>query len=1234
MKPNGILKWVKASSGYKKVDKKKPQKTQESNEFNCRQVLEAVPDSLIIVNAQGEILFTNASAVKMFGYPAREMLGKPVEMLIPSQFGRHGELRKAYQKKPRARPMGLDLVLVALHKNQTEFQVEVSLSPLETNGETHIIAVIRGISDFKRTEKEFQMNLVRYHQLLDNMLEGCQIINYDWQYIYVNNMAAAQGRLKPEEMFMHTMMDLYPGIGNTELFVVLQRCMQERIPLKMENKFEYPDGSKGWFDLSIEPVPEGIFILSVDITKRMNAEVALENTEAKFRTLVEQLPAITYIVKYGENVQPTFISPQIKMILGFSAEEWLADPDLWSNQLHPLDRDLVLAEFALRDKLSQPIDLDYRILTRAGEVRWVHDQSRLIVDENRHPQYAHGLIFDISERKQAEEALERSEERFRSLIENSADAITLIDPEGVAVYDSPAAPGMLGYEPGELIGHNVLDFIHPGDLLNVRQVMRKLMEYPAERANIVFRFHHKNGLWRWIEAVATNLLAEPSIKAIVVNYRDITDRKQAEAALVQSENRYRTLFEDSPISLWEEDFSKIKQRVDFLRQQGVTDFKSYFSSHPEVVTEWIKLVRVVDVNKSAVKLYQTGGKEELLSGLATVLGEHAVEYFQDELLAIAEGSTQYSREGTELTLTGERIDVQISWSAASSYEDDLSKIIVSVVDLTERKKTEEIIKARTDELLTLYDLSRALADADDLESILNLVNRHAVESVHTTFSRIALLDGDKFVIRSAYPIRALGHDLLVGNRILLNSLSCCRRILEQNDPVVLQADDPQIGDEERAILLFDFIKSYCLIPLRIGGTSQNEKGVLGMLMLGEARDENREPFNWYKIRLAQSIGDQAATAIRRMLLHEQTMHQLQNLRALSDIDSVIVSTADVNTSLDVVLLHVIEQLNVDAASVSLFNQASGKLSHMKGRGFVTDAFEQGKELYLGEGFAGRVVLEHRMIHIPDLAIAKDEYPRFARPNADEGFVSYYGTPLIAKGKVVGVLEIFHRSLLEPDEDWLEFLQTLAGQTAIAIDNAELFTNLERSNMELILAYESTLEGWSAALDLRDKETEGHTQRVTAMTLNLAREMGMKDLELGNIRRGALLHDIGKMGVPDHILLKPDKLTDEEWVSMRKHPIFAYEMLSRIAYLHDALDIPYCHHEKWDGTGYPRGLKDQEIPLAARIFAVVDIYDALTSDRPYRKGWSHESTLEHIRTLSGSHLDPEVVRAFLVMLEQS
>jgi putative nucleotidyltransferase with HDIG domain len=185
----------------------------------------------------------------------------------------------------------------------------------------------------------------------------------------------------------------------------------------------------------------------------------------------------------------------------------------------------------------------------------------------------------------------------------------------------------------------------------------------------------------------------------------------------------------------------------------------------------------------------------------------------------------------------------------------------------------------------------------------------------------------------------------------------------------------------------------------------------------------------------------------------------------------------------------------------------------------------------------------------------------------------------------------------------------------------------------MLAYEATLEGWSAALDLRDRETEGHTQRVTVMTIELAEAMGINESELVNIRRGALLHDIGKMGVPDNILLKPDKLNEEEWQHMRMHAVYAYNLLSNISYLRDALDIPYCHHEKWNGTGYPRGLKGEEIPLAARIFAVADVYDALTSDRPYRKGWPHEKTLNYIQEQSGHYFDPKVVEVFVRMFRK-
>jgi len=252
---------------------------------------------------------------------------------------------------------------------------------------------------------------------------------------------------------------------------------------------------------------------------------------------------------------------------------------------------------------------------------------------------------------------------------------------------------------------------------------------------------------------------------------------------------------------------------------------------------------------------------------------------------------------------------------------------------------------------------------------------------------------------------------------------------------------------------------------------------------------------------------------------------------------------------------------------------------------------------------------------------------------EEGFIDYYCVPLIVKGEVKGALEIFHRSMLESDPEWLDFLETLAGQAAIAIEDSTLFENLQRSNQELFQAYDATIEGWSHALDLRDKETEGHTQRVTELTMELARKFGFSEEQLINIRWGALLHDIGKMGVPDSILLKPDKLTEAEWEIMRKHPTFAFEMLSPIVYLKSSLDIPYCHHEKWDGSGYPRGLKGDVIPLAARLFAVVDVWDAVTSNRPYRMAWSNEEAIEYVKEQSEKFFDPKVVNVFLNMIAQ-
>jgi HD-GYP domain-containing protein (c-di-GMP phosphodiesterase class II) len=245
-----------------------------------------------------------------------------------------------------------------------------------------------------------------------------------------------------------------------------------------------------------------------------------------------------------------------------------------------------------------------------------------------------------------------------------------------------------------------------------------------------------------------------------------------------------------------------------------------------------------------------------------------------------------------------------------------------------------------------------------------------------------------------------------------------------------------------------------------------------------------------------------------------------------------------------------------------------------------------------------------------------------------GYESYMAVPLIAKENILGVLEIYHRGELPQDVDLDNFVEMLASQAAVAVDNATLLQSLRTANKELISAYDATIEGWSRALDLRDHETEGHSRRVTDMTVEMAKLVGVPASQIADMRRGALLHDIGKMAIPDSVLHKPGELDANELIIMRRHPGIALDLLEPVRFLKSAIDIPFCHHERWDGNGYPRGLKAEEIPLAARIFAVVDVWDALRSDRPYRKRWSKDQAVHFIRVQSGRQFDPDIVEVFL------
>ena len=516
--------------------------------------------------------------------------------------------------------------------------------------------------------------------------------------------------------------------------------------------------------------------------------------------------------------------------------------------------------------------------------------------------------------------------------------------------------------------------------------------------------------------------------------------------------------------------------------------------------------------------------------------------------------------------------------------------------------------------------------ARELESLAQVSSalRHAASRAEmapiilTELQRLFSLEAAAFIARSSSDDLVIEHARgdwadLTGNAVA-GDLILWKQAFQAHHPIL--TDPSRRLPRLTGVEAFDRYQSLACIPLVA------QRGEVGVLLLAR-----RTAFTDTDRSLMQAIADMAANALARATLFEQTERRLGQVQALHTIDLAINASLDLRVTLHVLIEQAVEQLGADAATILLVNPHCGRLECAGARGFRVRHPER-FSLALGESLAGRAALEKRPVSVPDLSQAPSEAARAAF--TPEGFVSYHAAPLVAKGKVQGVLEVFHRRPHRGDDEWMQMLSALAAQAAIAVDNATLFEDLQAANTELMQAYDATIEGWSRALELRDRETEGHTLRVTEMTIRLAREFNVPEKELVHIRRAALLHDIGKMGVPDSILLKPGKLTDEEMEIMRRHTVYAYELLRPIRFLRPALEIPWCHHEKWDGSGYPRGLKGEEIPLAARLFAIIDVWDALRYDRPYRKAWPEPKVLEYIQSQSGTHFEPAVVETFLKM----
>jgi len=549
--------------------------------------------------------------------------------------------------------------------------------------------------------------------------------------------------------------------------------------------------------------------------------------------------------------------------------------------------------------------------------------------------------------------------------------------------------------------------------------------------------------------------------------------------------------------------------------------------------------------------------------------------------------------------------------------DFLSSLAQQAAVAIENARLYTVTLQRLDELEMVSRVSYALRAAHDTKEMIPILLNEIKANIDTDTAAIWLYDPGKnelIPIASGGSLKDIPKSTFKPNEGIVGTVYASGTM--HISPSLSR--DPVTSSEN--IDLLDETWSGITLPIR---TVSETIGVLSVSIQAPHKIEQSH------IRLMTTLTEIAGNAIYRSNLFERSEEQIRRLMTLREMDIAISSSLDLHITLGILTEHLLTKMGVSAATVLVFNPDSQTLNHYASIGFKNRENVRTPQ-NVGDGLAGQILLNRRAIFINDLN--KEPIMLQSKLLKSEQFISFYAVPLFSKGATRGVLETYFRHPFTPSPDWLDFLQTLAEQAIIAIDSAQLFENLQRSNQELSLAYDTTLEGWGKALELRDKETQGHTYRVTNLTLELARQMNIPESDLLHIRRGALLHDIGKMGVPDNILHKSGTLTNEEVLEMRKHPQYAYDLLYPIKYLRSALDIAYCHHEWWDGSGYPRGLKGEEIPLAARIFAIIDVWDALLSDRPYRLAWSHKKVLKYIKDLSNKQFDPQVASVFFKMIE--